>query len=595
MDRTSNATRKKKKYEKKNQNRAARRNAAAATRKRARDDVDAPREKVVRDDGDSDDGGADESQRGDDDRDGGLSTSYLASLDEGMKRAVKQNRKRAREAQTLLKRAMKVKDVKFFNRLLKDFGNDKQYGFAKEAFERISRAGLTPNVYSYTNILNAATRVGEVEEMRTIWKAMSDAGVEANEVAYTVLVKGESQNGHIDRARSVIREMIDCGVEPNQRTYATLLRNCVRYGDVKNASKCLEMMRERDAAPDATVCEYYIKTLCGELMVQQALDFIRDAQRDGIEVTAQSYVALAVASSLIMPGADVAANACRDARAALDVDAENPSTKASATTRYGDDDVEDPDAPSKSVQLFLQLRAQDASREIEEVEAYMRDVPLARRKQIADKAMKGFDRAPNVRIIGEDEAERPPNIAGDSDVRIEVCSGHGDWITRKAKQDSKIQWIGVEMRRNRVALTWMKALRLGVDANLALVCGMASDAFDARRMPVNTASEVYVNYPDPPEWVGSSQVLVSAEFIRDAHRVLKPGGHLICVTDDSAYAMRMCRELHKARALFIPDHPHVDRPFVSGVPEDYGSSYFDSMWTLGNQRDRYFLRYLANK
>ena len=566
MDRTSNATRKKKKYEKKNQNRAARRNAAAATRKRARGDVDAPSEKVVRDDGDTD---------------GGLSTSYLASLDEGMKRAVKQNRKRAREAQTLLKRAMKVKDVKFFNRLLKDFGNDKQYGFAKEAFERISRVGLTPNVYSYTNMLNAATRVGEVMEMRTIWKAMSDAGIEANEVAYTVLVKGESQNGQIDRARSVIREMIDSGVEPNQRTYATLLRNCVRYGDVKNASKCLEMMRERNASLDATVCEYYIKTLCGELMAQQALDFNRDAQREGIVVTAQSYVALAVASSLMMPDADVAANACRDARATLDVDAE--------------DDVEDPDAPSKSVQLFLQLRAQDASREIEEVEAYMRDVPLARRKQIADKAMKGVDRAPNVRIVGEDEAERPPNIAGDSDVRVEVCSGHGDWITRKAKQHSKIQWIGVEMRRNRVAMTWMKALRSGVDANLALVCGMASDAFDARRMPMNTASEVYVNYPDPPEWVGSSQVLISAEFIRDVHRVLKPGGHLICVTDDSAYAMRMCRELYKARALFIPDHPHVDRPFVSGVPEGYGSSYFDSMWTLGNQRDRYFLRYLVNK
>jgi tRNA G46 methylase TrmB len=112
---------------------------------------------------------------------------------------------------------------------------------------------------------------------------------------------------------------------------------------------------------------------------------------------------------------------------------------------------------------------------------------------------------------------------------------------------------------------------------------------------MNTASEVYVNYPDPPEWVGSSQVLINAEFIRDVHRALKPGGKLICVTDDSAYAMRMCRELYKARALFIPDHPHVDRPFVSGVPEDYGSSYFDSMWTLGNQRDRYFLRYLVNK
>ena len=32
-----------------------------------------------------------------------------------------------------------------------------------------------------------------------------------------------------------------------------------------------------------------------------------------------------------------------------------------------------------------------ASREIEQVEAHKRDVPLARRKQIADKAMKGVE------------------------------------------------------------------------------------------------------------------------------------------------------------------------------------------------------------
>jgi tRNA G46 methylase TrmB len=296
-----------------------------------------------------------------------------------------------------------------------------------------------------------------------------------------------------------------------------------------------------------------------------------------------------------MPGTDVATNACRNARATLEADAESATAKAAAASRYGDDDVEDSDAPSKSVQLFLQLRAQDALREIEEVEAYVKDVSLARREQNANEAMKGVDQAPNVRIIGDNETEGPASFAAHADVRVEVCSGHGDWITRKAKQDSNVQWVGVEMRRNRVALTWMKALRLGVHANLALICGMASDALDKSRMPANTASEVYVNYPDPPEWVGSSQVLVNAGFLRDAHRVLKPGGHLICVTDDSTYAMRMCRELHKVRALFAPDHPHVDGPFASGVPDDYGSSYFDSMWTLGNQRDRYFLRYLAKK
>lgn len=527
----------------------------------------------------------------------GLSTSALTSLDEGMKRAVKQNRKRARDAQTLLKRAMKVKDVKFFNRLIKDFGNDKQYGFAKEAFERVPKAGLTPNVYSYTNMLNAAVRVGEMDEMRRIWESMANAGVEANEVTYTVLVKGEAQNGNISRARSIMGEMIDSGVEPNQRTYTTLLRNCVRYGDVDNAKRCLETMEERSVAPDATACEYYIKTMCGELMVQQTMAFIRDIKRDGIEPTAQSYVALASAASLVMPDAEIASNSCKDARATLEVDAAN----AESAQRYGEDVVAeeegDPDAPSKSVQLFLQLRAQDAEKEIEAVESYMKDVSLGKRLEIAEKASKGVESAPNVIFVPDEdvsEADRESSwrerFGEERDVRVEICSGHGDWITRRAKLDRKVQWIGVEMRRNRVALTWMKALRSGVERNLSLMCGMAHDAL-SRQIPNASVSEVYVNYPDPPEWVGSSQVLVDAAFLEDAHRVLKPDGFLICVTDDSTYAMRMCRELAKASHLFAPTAGSGTLPFESGVPDDYGASYFDSMWTLGNQRDRYFMKY----
>ena len=93
--------------------------------------------------------------------------SVLSAPDEGMMmRNVKSNRKRAREAQTLVKRAVKTKDIKFFNRLIKDFGNDKQLGFAEEAFKRIQDAGLSPTVYSFTNLLNACVRVGELTRDR---------------------------------------------------------------------------------------------------------------------------------------------------------------------------------------------------------------------------------------------------------------------------------------------------------------------------------------------------------------------------------------------------------------------------------------------
>jgi pentatricopeptide repeat protein len=124
--------------------------------------------------------------------------SSLAALDEGMARTMKSNRKRSRDAQTLLKRAVKTKEIKFFNRIIKDFGNDKQMGFAEEAFRRIGDAGLSPTVYSYTNLLNACVRVGELDRARKVWDDMIAAGVEPNEVTYTVLVKG-SRAGRVAR------------------------------------------------------------------------------------------------------------------------------------------------------------------------------------------------------------------------------------------------------------------------------------------------------------------------------------------------------------------------------------------------------------
>ena len=122
-------------------------------------------------------------------------------------RNMKANRKRARDAQTLLKRAVKLGEIKFFNRLVKDFGNDKQLGFAEEAFRRVADAGLERNVYTYTNMLNACVRVGELDRMRRTWSDMLAAGVQPNEVTYTVLVKGLAQEGLLDEAANVVEEM----------------------------------------------------------------------------------------------------------------------------------------------------------------------------------------------------------------------------------------------------------------------------------------------------------------------------------------------------------------------------------------------------
>jgi hypothetical protein len=56
----------------------------------------------------------------------------------------------------------------------------------------------------------------------------------------------------------------------------------------------------------------------------------------------------------------------------------------------------------------------------------------------------------------------------------------------------------------------------------------------------------------------------------------------------------MCRELSRRPDLFAPT-AEDGKPFVSGVPEGYGGSYFDEMWKNGRQTDRYYMRYRAEK
>ena len=187
--------------------------------------------------------------------------SQLAKLDEGMNRCFRANRKRSRDAQTLLKRAKKLKEVKFFNRLIRDFGNDKQFGFAEEAFRILEKeCNIEPNAYSYTNLLNACVRVGELKRAREVFQKMErDCDEKPNEVTCTVFVKGLCEEGLIDEALELVKDMVRGSASrprANVRTFSTILRNCVRYRDVHSAEATFSLMRECfDVLPDAACYE----------------------------------------------------------------------------------------------------------------------------------------------------------------------------------------------------------------------------------------------------------------------------------------------------------------------------------------------------
>lgn len=151
---------------------------------------------------------------------------------------------------------------------------------------------------------------------------------------------------------------------------------------------------------------------------------------------------------------------------------------------------------------------------------------------------------------------------------IEYCSGNGQWIAERARQNPHLHWIAVEKRFERARQIWLKIQRQNL-SNLCVVCGEGL-LFTRYYAPV-PVTEIYVNFPDPwPKRRHSKHRLIDLEFLEALLRVVPPGGKATCVTDDTAYAAGIRKEFARSPGWGLLFHSH-EWP-------DYGRSFFQDLW-----------------
>lgn len=102
----------------------------------------------------------------------------------------------------------------------------------RQVFRRAQRQEVRLDVHSYTNMLNAHVRCGDLDGGRALLAMMRGAGVVPNVVTHTTLIKGMCEAGQVRDAIAHAATMAAAGANPNVRTCNTVLRGCVRVGAI---------------------------------------------------------------------------------------------------------------------------------------------------------------------------------------------------------------------------------------------------------------------------------------------------------------------------------------------------------------------------
>ena len=133
-------------------------------------------------------------------------------------------------------------------------------------------------------------------------------------------------------------------------------------------------------------------------------------------------------------------------------------------------------------------------------------------------------------------------------VTVEVGFGMGSSLISMAREESKANFLGIEVHKPGIGRTLNDIDRLGIK-NLKLICHDAAEVFRSA-FKEQSLDRVLVFFPDPwPKKRHAKRRIIQPEFVKNISAKLKSNGYLHLATDWLPYAEHMIEVLEKVPSL----------------------------------------------
>lgn len=177
-------------------------------------------------------------------------------------------------------------DQKMFHMMIYMYKKAGDYAQARKLFAQMSERGIPLSTVTFNSLMSFET---EYKEVSNIYDQMQRAGLKPDVVSYSLLIKAYGKARREEEALAVFEEMLDAGVRPTRKSYNILLDAFAISGLVEEANTVFRAMRRHRVEPD--LCSYTTMVLAyvNASEMNGAEKFFRRIKEDGLKPNVVVY------------------------------------------------------------------------------------------------------------------------------------------------------------------------------------------------------------------------------------------------------------------------------------------------------------------
>ncbi|WCJ22310.1 Pentatricopeptide repeat (PPR) superfamily protein [Euphorbia peplus] len=205
--------------------------------------------------------------------------------------AASKERKKAVGIFELMKKHKYKIGVETINSLLDSLGRAKLGKEAEALFDKLEDR-FTPNLQTYTILLNGWCKVKNLMEAGRIWNEMVDKGFKPDIVAHNVMLEGLLKSKKMSEAIKLLMVMKSKGPSPDVWSYTKLIRALCKQAKMNEAVEYFDEMVELGCKPDAAVYTCLITGFGNQRRMDMVTKLLKEMKDEGCPPDGKTYNAL---------------------------------------------------------------------------------------------------------------------------------------------------------------------------------------------------------------------------------------------------------------------------------------------------------------